>query len=95
MTAVQPVGLEFGAEVTFPEPEGTSAALMCSAVQLSGVVLTFAGGHILEVAGVAWAMVFLGVPLLLACCILHFVQPELKRQAAQHAPRRMSRLMSI
>lgn len=95
MTAVQPVGLEFGAEVTFPEPEGTSAALMCSAVQLAGVVLTFAGGHIKEQAGVPWTMVFLGVPLLLSCVILHFVKPVLKRQAAQLAPRRLSRLMSI
>lgn len=95
MTAVQPVGLEFGAEMTFPEPEGTTAALMCSAVQLSGVVLIFVGGHIKSKAGVTWTMVFLAVPLLVSCVILLFVKPELKRQAAQHAPRRLSRLMSI
>lgn len=95
MTAVQPVGLEFSAEITFPEPEGTSAALMCSAVQLSGIVLMLTGGFIMERAGVTWTMAFLAVPLLLACFMLHFVRPELKRQAAQHAPRRLSRLMSI
>ncbi|XP_034256207.1 uncharacterized MFS-type transporter C09D4.1-like isoform X2 [Thrips palmi] len=95
MTAVQPVGLEFGAEVTFPEPEGTTAALMCSVVQLSGVVLIFVGGHIKNRAGVMWTMVFLTVPLFVSCVILLFVKPELKRQAAQHAPRRLSRLMSI
>lgn len=34
MTGYLPVGFEFGSELTYPEPEGTSAGLLNAAAQV-------------------------------------------------------------
>ncbi|KAK9721660.1 Helix-turn-helix domain (DUF4817) [Popillia japonica] len=40
MTGLLPVGFELASELTFPEPEGTSAGLLNAASQLFGVIFT-------------------------------------------------------
>lgn len=37
MTGYLPVGFEFAAELTYPEPEGTSAGILNAASQVSAV----------------------------------------------------------
>jgi hypothetical protein len=37
MTGYLPVGFEFGAEITFPESEGTSSGLLNASAQVIGV----------------------------------------------------------
>jgi hypothetical protein len=38
MTGYLPVGFEFGAEVTFPESEGTSSGLLNASAQVIGLM---------------------------------------------------------
>lgn len=39
MTGYLPVGFEFAAELTYPEPEGTSAGLLNAAAQVNVSIL--------------------------------------------------------
>lgn len=40
MTGYLPVGFEFAAELTYPEPEVTSSGLLNASAQLFGIILT-------------------------------------------------------
>jgi len=70
-------------EITYPEPEGTSGGLLSGFVQLFGIFATLLYGFLLETWEEDIANTIAAVPLALACVTLYFLNPELKRQAAQ------------
>lgn len=43
MTGYLPLGFEFAAEITYPEPEGTSSGLLNAAAQIFGIAFTMFG----------------------------------------------------
>uniref|UniRef100_A0A1B0GKI7 Putative permease of the major facilitator superfamily protein n=1 Tax=Lutzomyia longipalpis TaxID=7200 RepID=A0A1B0GKI7_LUTLO len=51
MTGYLPVGFEFAAELTFPEPEGTSAGILNAAAQVFGIIFTMGYAEILNSFG--------------------------------------------
>lgn len=51
MTGYLPVGFEFAAELTYPEPEGTSTGLLNAAAQVFGIAFTMAYSEILNGSG--------------------------------------------
>ncbi|KOX80776.1 putative MFS-type transporter C09D4.1 [Melipona quadrifasciata] len=59
MTGYLPVGFEFAAELTYPEPEGTSAGLLNAVCQVFGIVFTIVYGYMLGAWRDFWANIFL------------------------------------
>ncbi|CAD1472073.1 unnamed protein product, partial [Heterotrigona itama] len=59
MTGYLPVGFEFAAELTYPEPEGTSAGLLNAVCQVFGIIFTILYGCTLNAWGDFWANIFL------------------------------------
>ena len=51
MTGYLPVGFEFGAELTYPEPEVISAGLLNASAQVFGITFTLLGGWLLGTYG--------------------------------------------
>nr|CAD7201540.1 unnamed protein product [Timema douglasi] len=51
MTGYLGIGYEFAAELTYPEPEGTSSGIMNAASEIFGVTFTLIAGEVLEVWG--------------------------------------------
>jgi len=80
---MQPVGLEFAVEITYPEPEGTSGGLLCGVAQLVGVLCTLLYGQMLEAWGDNVANGVMVVPIVIGCVMMALIRPKLKRQAAQ------------
>lgn len=58
LTGYLPVGYEFAAEITFPEPEGTSAGLLNASAQIFGIIMTYSAGMIINSLGVNWMFIF-------------------------------------
>jgi len=80
---VWPVGLDFGVEITYPEPEGTTSGLLSAAVQFSQVIATLFYGYLLEKWKEDVANGILGSILAVACLMMAFMRPTLRRHAAQ------------
>ncbi|XP_061668424.1 feline leukemia virus subgroup C receptor-related protein 1 isoform X1 [Syngnathoides biaculeatus] len=80
MTGYLPVGFEFGVEITYPEPEGTSSGLLNTSAQTFGILFTLIQGKLTSdyekpLAGNLFlcAWIFVGVVL------TGFIKSELKR----------------
>ncbi|KAE8749600.1 hypothetical protein FOCC_FOCC003588 [Frankliniella occidentalis] len=86
MTGYLPVGFEFAAELTYPEPEGTSAGLLNAAVQMFGILFTMFYGWIFERAGHLWANITMCVALFIGTIMTACIKNNLRRQAAQKNP---------
>lgn len=86
MTGYLPVGFEFAAELTYPEPEGTSAGLLNAAVQLFGILFTMFYGWVFERLDHLWANVAMCVALLVGTVMTALIKNDLRRQAAQKNP---------
>lgn len=86
MTGYLPVGFEFAAELTYPEPEGTSAGLLNAAVQLFGILFTMFYGWVFERSGHLWANVAMCLALLIGTVMTALIKNDLRRQAAQKCP---------
>ncbi|ELT91732.1 hypothetical protein CAPTEDRAFT_119493 [Capitella teleta] len=65
MTGYLPVGFEFAAELTFPEPEGTSSGLLNASAQTFGIVLTLGLRALSDVYGMLPATITISAALLL------------------------------
>lgn len=86
MTGYLPVGFEFAAELTYPEPEVTSAGLLNASAQLFGIIFTILGGWLLDHFGDdSESLVCNGTmsaALLVGSLLTLPIRAELKRQKA-------------
>ncbi|KAL3281075.1 hypothetical protein HHI36_004299, partial [Cryptolaemus montrouzieri] len=83
MTGLLPVGFELAAELTYPEPEGTSAGLLNAASQVFGILFTSIYSAIFYSANDTWANAIMSVMLLIGTILTACITSDLKRQAAQ------------
>jgi len=82
MTGYLPVGFEFAAEVTYPEPEVTSSGLLNASAQFFGIILTLLGGWLLEEFNDIVCNSVLSVSLFIGFILTALIKPDLKRQQA-------------
>jgi FLVCR family feline leukemia virus subgroup C receptor-related protein len=83
MTGYLPVGFELAAELTFPEPEGTSAGLLNASVQVFGIALTNCYSWMLDATDDMWANGAMCIALALGVIFTMLIKSDLRRQAAQ------------
>ncbi|XP_044744050.1 uncharacterized MFS-type transporter C09D4.1 [Chrysoperla carnea] len=83
MTGYLPVGFEFAAELTYPEPEGTSAGILNAASQVFGIAFTSLYSIILTEVGDFWANITMCSALVVGTILTLLTKSNLKRQAAQ------------
>ncbi|XP_035910485.1 feline leukemia virus subgroup C receptor-related protein 2 [Anopheles stephensi] len=84
MTGYLPVGFEFAAELTYPEPEGTSTGLLNAAAQVFGITFTMLYSELLNTNGDIVANVTMAVMLLVGSIVTAVIRSDLRRQAAQN-----------
>ena len=85
MTGYLPIGFEFAAELTYPEPEGTSSGLLNASAQVFGIVLTTLGGWLLTDYGDIICNGTLTVALMIGAGLTLLIRSDLKRQRAVNA----------
>lgn len=85
MTGYLPVGFEFAAELTYPEPEGTSSGLLNAGAQVFGILFTLLYAELLnsfgDIAANLLMTAFLAGGTLVTVCI----KSDLRRQNS-HMP---------
>ena len=82
MTGYLPVGFEFAAELTHPEPEVTSSGLLNAAAQFFGIILTLMGGRLLDYYGDITCNAVLSASLFSGFILTVLIKSDLKRQRA-------------
>ncbi|XP_037827907.1 feline leukemia virus subgroup C receptor-related protein 2 [Lucilia sericata] len=83
MTGYLPVGFEFGAELTYPEPEGTSSGLLNASSQVFGIIFTSLYSWLFSDYDDVTANVTMAVMLILGTIITALISSDLRRQNAQ------------
>ncbi|XP_015108492.1 uncharacterized MFS-type transporter C09D4.1 [Diachasma alloeum] len=83
MTGYLPVGFEFAAELTYPEPEGTSAGLLNAVTQICGIILTTLYRILINTWGDFWANIALCCMLAFGAFITLVIPNDLRRQNAK------------
>lgn len=83
MTGYLPVGFEFGAELTYPEPEGTSSGLLNASSQIFGIIFTSVYSWLLSDYDDITANVAMAVMLILGTIVTALITSDLRRQNAQ------------
>ncbi|KAJ8981718.1 hypothetical protein NQ317_003783 [Molorchus minor] len=83
MTGLLPVGFELATELTYPEPEGTSAGLLNAASQVFGIAFTNIYSAIFYNVGDAWANIVMSCMLVIGTILTACIGSDLRRQAAQ------------
>lgn len=76
------VGFEFGAELSFPEPEATGSGLQVSMTQALGAAFIILLGWLVSEIGSFAALAVLAVFLAFGAGITALIPNNLKRQAA-------------
>lgn len=82
MTGLLPVGFELAAELTYPEPEGTSAGLLNAASQVFGIIFTSIYSVLFNKVGDIWANIVMSVMLLIGTIFCGLIKNDMRRQAA-------------
>lgn len=82
MTGLLPVGFELGAELTYPEPEGTAAGMLNLASQIFGIICTMIYSYIFNHVSDIWANLVMCFMLVLGTVLLALTSSDLRRQAA-------------
>lgn len=85
MTGYLPVGFEFAAELTYPEPEGTSAGLLNAAAQIFGILFTMLYAEIFDTFGDTHANVTMAIMLCIGTIVTAVIKSDLRRQAASQS----------
>jgi FLVCR family feline leukemia virus subgroup C receptor-related protein len=85
LTGYLPVGFEFAAELTYPEPEGTSSGLLNAGVQVFGISFTILYSELLDSFGDIAANSVMAAFLIVGTIITAFIKSDLRRQNA-HIP---------
>ncbi|CAK9822508.1 Uncharacterized MFS-type transporter C09D4.1 [Anthophora retusa] len=83
VTGYLPVGFEFAAELTYPEPEGTSAGLLNAVCQVFGIILTILYSFSMTQWGVFWANIVLCATLTVGSVLTIIIPNDLRRQNAK------------
>ena len=83
MTGYLPVGFEFAAELTYPEPEGTSAGLLNAMTQVFGIAFTMGYGYLFDIIGDFWSNVVLCITLAFGTFLTMVIPNDLRRQNAK------------
>lgn len=83
MTGYLPVGFEFAAELTYPEPEGTSAGLLNAVCQVFGITFTTLYGYLFHLWGDFWANITMCVTLAVGTFLTTIIPNDLRRQNAK------------
>lgn len=83
MTGYLPVGFEFAAELTYPEPEGTSAGMLNAAAQVFGITSTMLYSEILYKWNDIAANTTMAIILIVGSIITLVIKSDLRRQAAR------------
>ncbi|CAK9808379.1 Uncharacterized MFS-type transporter C09D4.1 [Anthophora plagiata] len=83
VTGYLPVGFEFAAELTYPEPEGTSVGLLNAVCQVFGIVLTILYSFSMTQWGVFWANIVLCATLTVGSILTIIIPNDLRRQNAK------------
>ncbi|XP_072424062.1 choline/ethanolamine transporter flvcr2a isoform X3 [Chiloscyllium punctatum] len=82
MTGYLPLGFEFGAELTYPESEGTSSGLLNESAQVFGITFTIAQGKLIDHFGTVAGNIFISVFLFVGTVITATIKADLRRQKA-------------
>lgn len=83
MTGLLPVGFELAAELTYPEPEGTTAGLLNASSQVFGIIFTNIYSVLFETFNDIWANGAMAIMLAVGTILTVFIRSDLRRQAAQ------------
>lgn len=83
MTGLLPVGFELAAELTYPEPEGTTAGLLNASSQLFGLIFTSVYSVLFENINDTWANGGMSIMLAVGTILTALIRSDLRRQAAQ------------
>lgn len=84
MTGYLPVGFEFAAELTYPEPEGTSAGLLNASAQIFGIFFTMMYAELFDAIGDMGANITMAAMLCVGTIVTAVIRADLRRQAAQY-----------
>lgn len=84
MTGYLPVGFEFAAELTYPEPEGTSAGLLNASAQIFGIFFTMLYAELFDAIGDMGANITMAIMLCIGTIVTAVIRADLRRQAAQY-----------
>ncbi|XP_067848302.1 heme transporter FLVCR2-like [Heptranchias perlo] len=82
MTGYLPLGFEFGAELTYPESEGTSSGLLNESAQVFGIIFTISQGKLIDHFGTVAGNIFIFVFLLVGTILTAIIKSDLRRQRA-------------
>nr|XP_023024227.1 feline leukemia virus subgroup C receptor-related protein 2-like [Leptinotarsa decemlineata] len=83
MTGLLPIGFELAAELTYPEPEGTSSGLLNLSASVCGIIFTNLYSVIFYQVDAMWANISMCLMLFVGTVLLACTSSNLKRQAAQ------------
>ncbi|XP_051879904.1 feline leukemia virus subgroup C receptor-related protein 2-like isoform X2 [Pristis pectinata] len=91
MTGYLPLGFEFGAELTYPESEGTSSGLLNESAQVFGIIFTISQGKLIDHFGTKAGNSFIFVFLFVGTVLTAIIKSDLRRQKANmHATQESS-----
>ncbi|XP_035000056.1 feline leukemia virus subgroup C receptor-related protein 1 isoform X2 [Hippoglossus stenolepis] len=79
MTGYLPLGFEFGVEITYPEPEGTSSGLLNAFAQMFGIIFTLIQGKLMTDYNPLAGNLFLCAWIFLGILLTALIKSELKR----------------
>ena len=88
MTGYLPVGFEFAAELTYPEPEVTSSGLLNASAQIFGIIFTLFGSWLLTSYGDLVCNGTLSASLFIGAALTFLIRSDLKRQRANQLANR-------
>uniref|UniRef100_A0A0A9XGN9 Choline/ethanolamine transporter FLVCR1 n=1 Tax=Lygus hesperus TaxID=30085 RepID=A0A0A9XGN9_LYGHE len=82
MTGYLPVGFEFAAELTYPEPQGTSVGLLNGICQVFGVLFTMGYSWLIESQGTVWGSMYLDSTLAVGVIMTLIIPKDYRRYRA-------------
>jgi FLVCR family feline leukemia virus subgroup C receptor-related protein len=79
------VGFEMGSEITYPQPEGTTAGIVVLGTQILSVFHAMAYSWMVHGIGDFWANIILTVTLLIGTGLTLMMPSDLRRKTAHNS----------